>query len=120
MPPHAQLTSTSTEGSVVMTVMEAAPSGHQGVATYALSVTQFEACLTELYNVFSTNQHSTSSITTSIQNNATTLSTGDTAADFIGGGFITLIRDLEVFLSHIIADLGGLGGWRDNIINIKF
>lgn len=113
-------TLTSTEGSVVMTVMEAAPSGHQGVATYALSVTQFEACLTELYNVFSTNQHSTASITSSIQNNATSLSTGDTAADFIGGGFITLIRDLEVFLSHIIADLGGLGGWRDNIIDIKF
>lgn len=113
-------TLTATGGSVVMTVMESSAYGHQGVATYALTVSQFEDCLNELYSVFAVNQHSTSSISTTIQNNASSIASGDTAADFIGGGFIALIHDIEVFLSHIIADLGGLGGWRDNILDIKY
>lgn len=113
-------TLTTSGGSVVMTVMESSSYGHQGVATYALSVSEFEACLNELYTVFAVNQDTSANIKTAIQNNASSIASGDTAADFIGGGFIALIHDLEVFLSHILADLGGLGGWRDNILSIKY
>lgn len=114
-------TMTPTNGTVILTVFQCGASGDQGVCTYALSTSQFETCLKNLYNVLDDRIDSQTSSRNAIENlmPTITVSTDDAVKATIASNAV-MGNKIEAFMCGIASDLAGLGNWRDNIIRAVY
>ena len=111
---------TPDNGTIIMTVMQCGASGKQGVCTYALSITEFIACLDNLYGNVNGKIESQTDIINDLNGAISQFSSADDVANFIGGVGVSITRNIEKFLSNVIAEIGGLGSWRDNVIRCVY
>lgn len=113
-------TMVKTNGTVIVTVMQCGIEGDQGICTYALTISQFKSCLAQMYNVLKSHHDTSSSTAGDIVSLASGLTGVQEISNYLAGGFSVILSDLQVYLSHIIADVGGIGGWRDNLIRALY
>lgn len=114
---------TPDNGTVIMTVFQCGASGDQGVRTYALSLSEFRACLIDLTGFLNAERSSTSTTqaVNSIDNamaNITSPYTDDVKAQIASAGYMQ--NALGKLISGIFSDLAGGGSWRDNILNAVY
>lgn len=113
-------TATLSGGSVILTVSEAAGSSHQGVKTYALSLSDFADMLKNLRTSLYENTWDAINMASDINTNSARFTTPDDVANMLGGAITTLGHDFLKALSDIVSNIGGFGSWRDNIIKAVY
>lgn len=111
---------TPNNGTVVMTVMQCGTTGKQGVCTYALDLSEFIDCLDDLYGNVNGKIESQTDIINDLNSAISQFSSTDDVANFIGGVGVSITRNVEKFLSNVLAEIGGLGSWRDNVIRCVY
>lgn len=108
---------TPTGGCVILTVMESGlGSSNQGVKTYALSLSDFRSMLLNLQSSIYDTAYNNTAVANSINNNVASFSTPDDVANMVGAVGTSVIHSMLKGLSDIIANIGGMGSWRDNLI----
>lgn len=114
-------TATPTGGCVVVTTFEAGSgSNHQGVKTYAMSLTTFAGMLKDLQNSLYDSIYNTSSVNTAVSNNLANWTDPDQVFNMIGALGTVAIHDIVKALSDMVSRIGGFGSWRDNLIRAVY
>lgn len=109
-------------GTVIVSVFECAmnDNNHQGVATYGMTIGDFHKMLESLYTVLNNLVPSPNQITSSINSALGGFSSTDDVANYTAASFTTICHDLEKGLADIIGRVGGVGGWRENLLSARY
>lgn len=110
-------TATPTGGSVIVTTFEAGSGGnHQGVKTYAMSLTTFTGMLMNLQTSLYDNIYNTNNVNSAVSSNLANWTDPDQVFNMIGALGTVAIHDIVKALSDMVSRIGGFGSWRDNLI----